>query len=289
MNPAFLGALTALGWGGSDFIARFTGRAVGFEHALFGMLSTSTLILTLAAWQLVAPPAWELGGWWLLVLTGLGLLVDTLFLYWALAHGPVSIVAPISASFPALNVAFGFLVLGSRPTTIEWIGMAIVMLGVLGVAWASRSFEGEQDYTAEILRKVVLASVASAVCFAVTVAAGQAAAPIYGELHTAIIARWIALTALMALLFGVRRSRPRIPKRLWPILLIQGMLDAGAYVALFAGGLTPRAEITIVVGSTYCAVAAILGRIVLREPMTLLQWLGILLIVGGGGALAAQG
>ena len=51
MNPMFLGSMTALGWGSADFIARFTGRSLGHEHALFGMLSTSTVILTLIVWQ----------------------------------------------------------------------------------------------------------------------------------------------------------------------------------------------------------------------------------------------
>jgi drug/metabolite transporter (DMT)-like permease len=289
MNPALLGSMTAFGWGGADFIARFTGRSVGHEHALFGMLSTSTVILSLIVWQMAEPLVWHPGGWWLLLLTGLGILVDTLFLYWALANGPVSLVAPISASYPALNVAFGYLVLGSRPTAGEWIGMAVVMAGVLVVVRAGRSFEGKQGYTAETLRKVVLASVGSAITFAITIAAGQASAPIYGELHTTVIARWIALFVLTALLLGVRRSGPRIPGRIWPILWIQGMLDSGAYIALFAGGHLARAEVAIVVGSTYCGVTAVLGRVVLREPMTLLQWAGIALVLGGVAALAAQG
>ena len=289
MNPMFLGSMTALGWGSADFIARFTGRSLGHEHALFGMLSTSTVILTLIVWQMAEPLVWDAAGWWLLLLTGLGILVDTLFLYWALANGPVSIVAPISASYPALNVAFGTVFLGARPTAGEWIGMAVVMAGVLAVALASRSFEGKQDYSAAILRKVVLASIGSALTFAVTIQAGQASAPIYGELHTTVVARWIALFALTALLLGVRRSGPRIPRRLWPILWVQGMLDSGAYIALFAGGHLPRAEIVIVVGSTYCGVTALLGRFVLREPMTVLQWLGIALVLGGVAVLTGQG
>lgn len=288
MNPVVLGTITALGWGGADFIARYTGRRLGHELALFGMLGTSTLILTLAAWRFAPPLVWDGAGWWLLPLTGLGLLIDTLFLYWALANGPVSIVAPISASYPALNVSFSILFLGVRPTPTDWLGMAAVMLGVLAVARASRSFETTEAYSSEHMRKVVLASVMSALTFAVTIEAGQAAAPIYGELHTTILARWIALLALTALLLGVRRKSVRIPGRLWPILWFQGTLDSGAWLALFAGGHLARGEVVAVIGSTYCVVAALLGRIFLRESITALQGVGIALVVAGIGALAAQ-
>ena len=116
MNPIVLGTITALGWGGADFIARFTGRRVGHEFALFGMLSTSTVLLTLVAWLAAPPLVWDSANSWLLPLAGLGLLADTLFLYWALANGPISIVAPISASYPALNL---HLVLQKLTLTIQ--------------------------------------------------------------------------------------------------------------------------------------------------------------------------
>lgn len=288
MNPALWGSLTALGWGSADFIARFTGRAMGHEQALFGMLSVSAVVLSLILWQADAPLVLEPGGWWLLLLTGVGIMLATLLLYWALTRGPVSIAAPISASYPVLNVAFAYL-LGSRPSPVQWIGIPVVVAGVIAVARASRSFERHQDYTAEELRKTIAISLAASLTFAATVAAGQAAAPIYGELQTVSISRWIGLVVLGGLLFGIRGTPPRIPARWWPVLTAQGMLDGGAYVALFASGHLPRAEIAIVVASAYCAVTAVLARIFLREPVTGTQWLGILLIVAGVAALSTPG
>ena len=37
------------------------------------------------------------------------------------------------------------------------------------------------------------------------------------------------------------------------------------------------------------SITALLGRFVLREPMTVLQWLGIALVIGGVAVLTAQG
>ena len=44
MNPALWGMLTALGWGSADFIARFSGRALGPERSLFGMLAVGSAV-----------------------------------------------------------------------------------------------------------------------------------------------------------------------------------------------------------------------------------------------------
>ena len=233
MNPAIFGTFTALSWGSADFIARFSGRALGHETAVFGMLAVSAPVLTLVAWQ---------------------------------------------AGLPFL--------LGSRPSLTQWAGIAVVAAGVVAVARASKSYEAGAGYSAEALRKTILITLLAALMFAVSLAAGQAAAPIYGELQTLWIARWIGLAAIALLLFGVRRSAPGIPLRWWPVLTVQGLLDGGAYLAIFASGHLPNGEIAIVVGSTYCAVTAILAKVFLREAMTALQWLGIVLIVGGVAALS---
>jgi drug/metabolite transporter (DMT)-like permease len=287
MNPALWGLLCALGWGGADFIARFTGRAMGHEAALLGMLSVGAVVLTLLVWASGLPLVWEPSGWWLLLLTGLGVMVATLLLYWGLARGPVTVVAPIVGAYPAFNVTFAVL-LGARPTALEWAAIAAVMAGVVGVARSSSSFEGSLLYTREHLRASVLIALASAVGFAVTVAAAQAATLVYGELQTVWIARWVSLAAT-ALLFIWKRKPPRLPVRWWPLLLAQGLLDGGAYVALLAGSGGPGAEIAVVVASTFSAVTVVLAWIVIREAITALQWAGIVGIIGGVAVLSASG
>ncbi len=288
MNPGFLGALTALGWGSADFIARFSGRAMGHEVALFGMMSVSAAILSVIFWQADAVLVLELGGWWQLLFTGLGIMAATLLLYWGLARGPVSVVAPIVGSYPAFNIVVALL-LGSRPSLTQWLAMAVVMLGVALVARASKSFEGDLAHAEGGLRKTVLIALASAILFALTIAAGQAAAETYGELQTVCVARWIGLAAILGLLLLHRRQAPAVPLRWWPVLAAQGLLDGGAYVALFASSAGPHPEIAVVVASGFSAVTVILARVILREAMTALHWAGIGLIVGGAATLSGLG
>jgi len=48
MNAALWGIASALGWGGADFIARFTGRKLGPDVALLGILLVGMAAMTVA-------------------------------------------------------------------------------------------------------------------------------------------------------------------------------------------------------------------------------------------------
>ncbi len=285
MNPGLWGLLTAFGWGSADFIARFTGRALGYQIALFGMLSVGAVVLTLVVWLADIPLVWDPAGWWLVLVTGVGVMVATLLLYAGLARGPVTIVAPIVGSYPAFNVMLA-LALGVRPSLIQWGAMLVVMAGVLVVAVSAESFEGQEDYSRLYLRRSIFIALASSFAFAVTIAAAQHATPIYGELQTVWMARWISLLAIVIVLACIRKT-PCLPMSWWPLLILQGLLDGGAYVALLAGSHGEYAVITAV-ASSFSAVTVVLARIILREPMTWKQWGGIVLIIGGVAVLSAQ-
>ena len=286
MNPGLWGLLTAFGWGNADFIARFTGRALGYQTALFGMLSVGAVVLTLIVWLADIPLVHDPSGWWLVLATGIGVMVATLLLYRGLARGPVTIVAPIVGSYPALNVVLA-LTLGIRPNLIQWGAMAVVTAGVLTVVVSAQSFEGQEDYSRPYLRRTILIALASSFAFAVTIAAAQHATPIYGEFQTVWMARWISLLAI-GIVLACTRKVPRLPMRWWPLLILQGLLDGGAYVTLLAGSHGEYAVITAVVASSFSAMTVVLARIILREAMTWMQWLGIVLIVGGVAMLSAQ-
>ncbi len=284
MNPALWGLATALGWGSADFIARFTGRAMGHQAALLGMLGVSAPVLSGIVWLGGVPLVWDPSGWWLVVLTGLGIMLATLLLYWGLARGPVTVVAPLAGSYPALNVALA-VALGVRPTVVIWAAMVAVMAGVIVVARAARSFEDPAGYTRQQLRVTIGLALGAALCFAATIAVAQQASHIYGALQTVALARWVSLAACAAL-FIVRREAPRVPLRWWPWIALQGLLDGAAYVTLLAGSQGPGAEIAVVVGSVFGVVTVVLARIVLREAMTRPQWGGIAAIVIGVAVLS---
>ena len=279
MTAGLYGLLAALGWGGADFIARFTGRAIGHQQALLGMLSVGAITISLIVFLFDIPFIFVISGWWLLLLTGIGTMVATLLLYWGLARGPVTIVAPIVGSFPIFNVILA-VILGSRPENIIWIAIFAVFIGVWLVACASSQFESHPDYNRQHLRKTIIIALTSSLGFGITIAAAQAASPIYGELQTVCIARWISLLSI-ALVFICKKQVPIITVTCWPLLGLQGFMDTGAYVALAWSVQAENAEIAVVTASGFSIVTVLLARYFLKEKMSWTQWCGVLFIVAG--------
>lgn len=284
MNAALGGVLAALAWGSADFIARFTGGAVGHVNALFGMLAASAVVLTGLVLFLGLPITDFGSGWWLLLLAGAGLTLATLLLYQGLVRGPVTVVAPIAGTFPAFNIVLA-VVLGARPGPLQWAAMAAVMAGVFVVAQSARHYEERGHYTRAHIKVSVVIALAASFLFAVTVAAVQEAGAVYGEIQAVYLARWISL-ALCAALLVARRRVPSIPLRWWPALGVQGILDGSALVAVVAGSHGATSAITAVLASTFSAVTVVLARIFIHEAMSWGQWLGIAIILAGVATLA---
>lgn len=279
MTPALWGALTALCWGSADFIARFSGRAIGPRIALFGMLLSSAIIFSILILVMNVPFVWALDGLGHLLVTGIGAMVATLFLYWGLARGPVTVVAPIAASYPVINIAYA-LFHGAVLLLPQWLAMVAVMVGVIIVARCVGHFEDGDTYKAHDLRKTVLIALAAAISFSITVISLQEAGRIYGEIQTVFLSRWIALAAILVVL-AWQREKPVVPRAWWPLIGLQGLLDGLAFLGLTLGGQGAGGEIAAVVASTFSAVTIILARLFLKEAMSLPQWLGIGLIIVG--------
>jgi drug/metabolite transporter (DMT)-like permease len=284
MIAVLLGLAAALSWGLADFAARFTGRAVGPALATLAMLATSAAAISLIlGWQGVGVD-WRWPSLVLPALSGLGIAAATLLLYYGLATGPITIVSPIAGSYPALVVAFE-VATGLRPSAVQWLAMAVTLIGVVAVARAGAHFSESGRFAPAALRRAILAAIGSCLAFAVGVVAGQQAVPVQGELGTLWLSRLAALLAVVAVL-AVRRERPALPLRWLPLLTAQGLLDGGAYLALFAGSAGQNAAIVAVVSSAFGVVTTLLGRLFLDERVSAAQWLGIALVFGGVAVLS---
>ena len=263
-------------------MARFTGRAVGPDVALSGMLVASALLLTVLALATSAPLLESFAGWDLIVATGIGVMAATLLLYAGLARGPIGMVAPIVGAYPAFNILIG-LVAGIVPNGLQWIAILTVMAGVAVVARFAP--EPGEDVKGDVRVTLVIALL-SALAFALAISAGQAAARVHGEIAVTAAARWVSVVAAFGYL--LIRGRPVVVPAgwRWPVVA-QGTLDGLAYLALFAAAHGPGSVIAAVVASSFAAVTVVLARFVLKEPMSLAQWAGIAMIVIGVGALSA--
>src|SRR5712672_4124324 len=132
-----LGVLTALTWGGSDFLARFATERMGTLRTLLYMQFIGFILLTLAlpwlgGWgHLADGSGWQPWAWG--ILAGSVNAVSTLSLYRSFEIGKMAVVAPLSASYPALSVTLSLLS-GERLSAARSAGIVCTMLGVLLVA-----------------------------------------------------------------------------------------------------------------------------------------------------------
>jgi drug/metabolite transporter (DMT)-like permease len=281
MNQIFWGILSAGSLGTADFLAGLSARSTGYSRALFWVFVVSCICLTTYMLVIDHPMVIALSEQWLIVLFGVMNTIAMLLLYQALARGPLILVAPIIAAHPVIIIVFAFA-LGSRPSGIQWLGMALATLGVIIVARAVD--QGDGSGVGAKHGKTITLSICASVAYAILVIAGQKAVPIHGELQTLWLGRIIALITMLPF-FLATRTAPGVPARWWPVLCLQGILDFGGLLFLFLGSRGDFVEITAVIGSLFGAVTVILARVFLKEHMSMFQWGGIILIFLGVASL----
>src|SRR5882724_1135472 len=128
-----LGLLTALTWGGADFIARFATHRIGALRSMLYMQLIGFLLLTIFL------PV--LGGWG--HLAGFFNAVAGLGFYRAFEIGKMSVVAPLSASYPALTLLLSWMT-GERLSAVRIAGIICTLVGVVVVAGGEKTPRSEE-------------------------------------------------------------------------------------------------------------------------------------------------
>jgi drug/metabolite transporter (DMT)-like permease len=296
----FLGLTGAIAWGASDFAARFASRQVGAYRTLlfmqfFGFLALSLYLKFTGGFSRGVAPGWQ--PWAMAVAAGLLNMLSSLALYHSFEHGTMSIVGPVSSSYPALTVALSFFS-GERIHAVRASGLAVTLLGVILAATSfaqSKNTAAEEDARrastatdaeSNTPRAHLSTGVGWAICAALGFGVlfwflGFHVVPVIGSSVSVWVMR---LTALVALSLAAVRARQslRLPRgSVWWLLLAVGILDTGAFVANNAGLSTGQVSVVSVLASLYGAFTVLLSWIFLRERLERSQWLGIVLIFIG--------
>jgi uncharacterized membrane protein len=284
VSSVLLGLVAALSWGVNDFLARFPSRAVGPLPTVLVVTFAGLLILTL--WLLLSGDS-ILISWpqlWLPAASGIFFTLSTLSLFAAFALGPISLVAPIAASYPAVAMIFA-VAQGARPSPLQWLAVAAVLAGVMLVSRSGEIYEQSGYIPPGKLKTIVALALFASLGSAVAQTSGQAAAVELGEITAIWLARLSGLITIGAI-YLMHHPRGKLPSRWLPLLGLMGGLDAGALAAILAAGNLPNPAFAVVVSSAFSAVTVILARVLLKEPIGQIQLLGMVLIFAGAAGLA---
>jgi len=201
-------------------------------------------------------------------------------LYRALSIGPMGLVAPIAATGVLIPVFVG-MVQGERPSTVQFAGVA---LAVIGVVLASGP---ELGGAARGHRRLgLLLAAAAAVGFGALFALIARSAE--GDLATALLVQRTINVMLGVLLVAlVVRAAPRPARKDLPLLVFVGLADVAANAAFALASRSGLVSVVAVLASLYPVVTVLLARQLLGERLRGVQRAGTVVALGGVVLLAA--
>ena len=277
---AVLALLSSLLWGGADFL----GGTVSRRRPAALVVGASQLV-GLIAIGVVAVAAGALGDdrgylpW--AVVSGLAGLVGLVCFYAALASGTMGVVSPIAALGVVVPVLVG-LARGERPATLQMVGIAMAVLGV--VLASGPELSGRAGARPLVLALVAALGFGLALLF---IAEGSRSS----TLMTLVTMRLTSVTVMAVVLAvavrRVDRSGMRLDRRDVALVALVGLGDVAANLAFGLASTRGLVSVVAVLGSLYPVVTVLLARVLHGERLAPAQTLGVAGALGGVALIAS--
>ncbi|CAB4342452.1 unannotated protein [freshwater metagenome] len=267
--PVVLALLSSLVWGLADFLGgtlskRRKALAVIGGSQSFGLFFSSTLALALGYWS------WNSTVWFNGAIAGAMGLLGLVGFYTALATGQMGIVAPISSLSAVVPVTIG-LVLGERPASIQLVGIAVALVGV--ILASGPELNGKVDPRPVFL--ALFAALTFGICVYFMAKGGQI------NPTMTIVSMRATQFIVVAIIAVALRSLGGLVKPDLPILAAIGITDAGANILFAFAASLGLLSVVAVLGSLYPIVTVLLAWWIHKERLIPIQYLGIVFTFSG--------
>jgi drug/metabolite transporter (DMT)-like permease len=265
LQSIIYGLISALAWGGGDFIGGLASRSEKAVRVVtLAELAGLVLLFILKIFIPEEVPPLQI---WLL--SGLASLLGTagiIMLWVALASGQMSIAAPVSALMAAIIPVVVSSFTEGFPGLLAGLGMVFALVSIWLISQDEKSTHLER---LSDLSLPLLSGVGFGLYFVLMHAASE-----HYTLWPLIAARSTSIPLLVA--YGLVTRQPPLPKRdLWPLVSLGGILDIGGNAFYVLAGQAGRLDIAAVLGSLYPASTVILAAIVLKERLNRTQTVGV--------------
>jgi drug/metabolite transporter (DMT)-like permease len=263
-SAVFFGLVSAVTWGAGDFSG---GMAVKRTNPYGAVIAAHTisLILLLILGIITGEPVPPIRDWLWGGAAGIGGGIGLALLYSALASGQMSIAAPVSALVAA---TLPVLVGGFSEGLPDWgtlIGFGLALTAV----WLISGGIG-LEFQFEKLRLPILAGLCFGAFF-IFIHQGSSLSILWPLVATRIT----SITCLLS--FSITTRQPWIPTRdSWLPIIMSSLLDSAGNVFYALSARMGRMDVAAVLGSLYPGSTVLLAWFILKERVSPLQMIGIL-------------
>ena len=201
-------------------------------------------------------------------------------LYRGLAIARMSVVAPITAVVAAVvPVAFG-LITGERPHAAAYVGILLALISVALISSASiEDVSGDPEPKQSGYPEAFAAGLGFGLLYVLLAKTSHGMWPL-------VAARATSVVLVGAIALAARQLT--LPRKGLGAMAATGMFDMGGNVFYLLALRHTLVAIAAVITSLYPASTVLLARVVLRERLTRLQWVGVA-CAAAGVALIAYG
>jgi drug/metabolite transporter (DMT)-like permease len=190
----------------------------------------------------------------------------------------MGIVAPISAASPVVPLAVDG-VAGTLPTYLQWIGIALVLTGIVAISREPAASSGERLATGAGL--AIVAALGFGL-FIVGIDAGSDESAVW-----AVVAARCASVSLACGAAVLMATSLRPPTTALPLLVGIGVFDTSANVLVATATTVGSAGTVAVLSAMYPVVTVVLARMLLGERLTAIKRVGGIAAVAGAMLVAA--
>jgi drug/metabolite transporter (DMT)-like permease len=280
---ALLGLSSALIYGASDFLGGLASRRI--TPLLVSFLSQFAALLIAAVATLVSNPEWSTSVIVLGIVAGVAGGIGTWAFYASLAIGPMSVVSPGVAMIYAVVPAIVGFAIGERIAVLGYVALAAVVVAAVLLA-----VPRQRDPVRVTPRAVLLGSIAGLGFAGYIIAidrtpADSGLAPLFVDLIVATLLYGVVLVVNRARRGGAELAGIRNRRGVAQAVLA-GVLLAAGNILLVVGLHLGELAVMGVLNALYPLGTVILAFFVLRERLSVLQTVGIVLALGASAVLA---
>ena len=267
LSIILLGLASAVSWGAGDFSGGLASkRTSAYSVVALSQFVSLVLLITIA----FLLPEEEISSQDIILgaLAGVCGAAGLVILYSGLARGPMGVVAPVTAVVAAIvPVVFSIFIEG-LPLPRQIVGFGIALISV----WLISRTDLNRRFHLSDLLLPVFAGIGFGIFFILIDRVSESA--IWWPL---VSARTASICLVLGIAIIQRKLEVPVVNQL-PIIALAGIFDTGGNAFFALATRLGRLDIAAILSSLYPAITVLLAWIILKERLTIYQWIGVVMV-----------